>query len=123
MAFLSLCKRLIEVDLTNNDVTTSPDYREEVKKVLPALLILDGFALRDLTHSDEKQSLSECSSSLTSSISKDFSSKTENNGSSRSEPYTTADTSKRSYSAGWITYSDLLNISFDCIYLSRIDVD
>lgn len=115
MAFLSLCKSLIDLDLTNNDVTKSPDYREHVKKVLPALLILDGFALSDLTNSDEKQSLSECSSSLTSSISKDFSSTSEKNGSSRSELCTTADISKNSYSAGKI--GCFLNGSFYWIWL------
>lgn len=60
------------LDLTNNVIANTSDYRQRVKATLPLLLILDGFGFDDsITNTNN---ITECSSSLTSDISKDSSS-------------------------------------------------
>lgn len=65
-----MCHKLRDLDLTNNSVTQQCNYREKVKTILPALLILDGFAC-DVTA--EQFVASDVSSSLSSESSKDLS--------------------------------------------------
>lgn len=48
------------------------DYRQKVKAALPTLLILDGFGFDEpITYGAASGNLTECSSSLTSDLSKD----------------------------------------------------
>lgn len=70
--FLSTCKQLNNLDLTNNMIANASDYRQRVKVTLPSLLILDGFGFDDSI--SNANIIAECSSSLTSDISKDSSS-------------------------------------------------
>lgn len=70
--FLSMCKKLNNLDLTNNTIANLAEYRQRVKATLPSLLILDGFGFDDSIVN--ANNLTECSSSLTSDISKDSSS-------------------------------------------------
>lgn len=70
--FLITCKKLNDLDLTNNAITTTiSDYRQKVKTALPALLILDGFGFDEPIICGAAGNLTECSSSLTSDLSKD----------------------------------------------------
>lgn len=70
--FLITCKKLNNLDLTNNAVTSTFDYRQQVKATLPTLLILDGFGFDEpIADGAVAGNLTECSSSLTSELSKD----------------------------------------------------
>lgn len=69
--FLITCKKLNNLDLANNAITSVSDYRQKVKTALPSLLILDGFGFDELIICGAAGNLTECSSSLTSDISKD----------------------------------------------------
>lgn len=71
--FLITCKKLNNLDLTNNLVTNTSDYRQKVKTTLPTLLILDGFGFDEpiAYGAATSSNLTECSSSLTSDLSKD----------------------------------------------------
>lgn len=70
--FLIACKKLNSLDLTNNAITNASDYRQKVKETLPTLLILDGFGFDEpITYAAAAGNLTECSSSLTSDLSKD----------------------------------------------------
>lgn len=60
------------MDLSNNPIVNTIEYRQRIKARLPSLLILDGFGFDD--SNDNSNNLTECSSSLTSDISKDSSS-------------------------------------------------
>lgn len=68
---LITCKKLNSLDLTNNPITTTSDYRQKVKFALPTLLILDGFGFDEQIGCDAVGNLTECSSSLTSDSSRD----------------------------------------------------
>lgn len=59
------------MDLTNNAITKTFDYRQKVKTILPALLILDEFGFDEPITCAATGNLTECSSSLTSDLSKD----------------------------------------------------
>lgn len=80
IAFLSTCTKLTSLDLTNNVITNTLDYRQNVKTAIPTLLILDGFGFDETAPS---ANLTECSSSLTSDFSKDSSSMSDSNLASR----------------------------------------
>ncbi|XP_031616652.1 leucine-rich repeat-containing protein 56 [Contarinia nasturtii] len=80
IAILSMCTTLTSLDLTNNVITNTIDYRQNVKTAIPNLLILDGFGFDEM---GANTNLTECSSSLTSDISKDSSSISEANLMSR----------------------------------------
>lgn len=69
IGFLSMCHKLRDLDLASNSVTQQCNYRHQVKTILPALLILDGFAC-DVT--TEQLIASDVSSSLSSESSKDL---------------------------------------------------
>lgn len=70
IGFLSMCHKLRDLDLTNNAIAQRPDHRPQVKRMLPALLILDGFVC-DVAN--EQFTASDASSSLSSEWSKDIS--------------------------------------------------
>lgn len=70
IGFLSMCHKLRDLDLTNNAIAQRPDYRRQVKRTLPALLILDGFVC-DVAN--ELLTASDASSSLSSEWSKNIS--------------------------------------------------
>lgn len=58
--------------MTNNAITNASDYRRKVKSTLPTLLILDGFGFDEpITYGAAAGNVTECSSSLTSDLSKD----------------------------------------------------
>ncbi|XP_055320893.1 uncharacterized protein LOC129577583 [Sitodiplosis mosellana] len=71
ICFLPMCTKLNNLDLTNNGITTVADYRQKMKTVIPSLLILDGFGFDE---TGTNANMTECSSSLTSDISRDSSS-------------------------------------------------
>lgn len=111
-----MCKKLNNLDLTNNGITTIADYRQKVKTAIPSLLILDGFGLDE---SGTNANMTECSSSLTSDISRDSSSlsdrMSEANSTSRPLSGTNQfvdtliiDSSGRPSTAGAYTFSPLL---------------
>ena len=74
---MALCSRMKTLDLIENPVTKIPCYREIVKEQIPQLTSLDGVVfdeppketdnteIHDFEHNDN--SVSECTSSLTSS--------------------------------------------------------
>lgn len=68
ISFLSLCPKLNNLDLTNNAIVITSDYRQKIKSNLPLLLILDGFGFDE---TNMNANLTECSSSLSSEFSKD----------------------------------------------------
>lgn len=65
------CVKLTNVDFTNNPIVNTPEYRQKIQISIPSLLILDGFGF-DETGTNVGNS-TECSSSLSSDISKDSS--------------------------------------------------
>lgn len=67
--FLSTCEKLMNLDLTNNSIVQTSEYRHRVKATLPSLLILDGFGFDESNMNPNN--ITECSSSLSSDISKD----------------------------------------------------
>lgn len=73
-----MCTKLNNLDLTNNGITRISDYREKLKAAIPSLLILDGFGF-----DETGTNMTECSSSLTSDISRDSSSISEANSTNR----------------------------------------
>lgn len=68
VSFLSMCTKLNNLDLTNNAIVGTSDYRYKLKVTIPSLLILDGFGFDEMS---QNANLTECSSSLTSEFSKD----------------------------------------------------
>lgn len=76
VGFLAMCENLNNLDLTNNEITKSHEYRQQIRLAIPTLLILDGFGFDDTfcDANDKPNSSSVSSSSLTSDISKELSS-------------------------------------------------
>lgn len=72
ISFLTICPKLNHLDLSNNAVTNISDYRNKIKVTLSSLLILDGFGFDELAATNANAT--DCSSSLTSELSKDSSS-------------------------------------------------
>lgn len=77
VSFLSFCPALRDVDLTENPISRTSNYRARVKEMVPELLILDGRGFtEESTQNDSTAapvSSSEFSSSLTSSSKADSS--------------------------------------------------
>lgn len=65
-----MCTKLNNLDLTNNGIQNIADYRQKVKAAIPSILILDGFGFDE---TGANANMTECSSSLTSDISRDSS--------------------------------------------------
>lgn len=65
-----MCKKLTNLELTNNEIQNIADYRQKVKAAIPLILILDGFGFDEI---GANANMTECSSSLTSDISRDSS--------------------------------------------------
>lgn len=96
MDFLITCKKLNSLDLTNNAITNASDYRQKVKTTLPTLLILDGFGFDEpIKYGAAAGNLTECSSSLTSDLSKD-------DGSSLSDRICDSNTASRPMSGQFV---------------------
>lgn len=69
VSFLGLCNELKELDLAGNPVALVPDYRVNIRSVLPEIKILDDVPFYDEPPTEpEIISSSEYSSSLTSSL-------------------------------------------------------
>lgn len=66
-----MCKNLTNLDLKNNIITNTVNYRQKVKATIPSILILDGFGFDAF---EPNTNITDCSSSLTSDLSKDSSS-------------------------------------------------
>lgn len=79
VSFLAFCARLNDVNLSLNPISRTNNYRNEVKRVVPQLLILDGFGFNEADRPIEPVSTSEYSSSLTSNLSRDVSENSSNN--------------------------------------------
>lgn len=70
---LTLCARLVELNLHDNPIAKQVDYRRRVGEIVPNLMILDGMSVgHNRSKSTEKISSSEFSSSLSSSLSRDI---------------------------------------------------
>lgn len=70
---LTLCAKLVELNLHDNPISRQVDYRRRVGEIVPNLMILDGMSVgHNRSKSAEKISSSEFSSSLSSSLSRDI---------------------------------------------------